>query len=62
MARKPLFPSLHVLRHDAEKYDADLAHHQEGLLAVLNHAGFNLLWRDNDGGCKGAATACRTRT
>ena len=45
----------HVLRHDAEKkYDADLAHHQEGLLDVLNHAGFNLLWRDNDGGCKGA--------
>ncbi|CDL33291.1 Phosphoethanolamine transferase EptA specific for the 1 phosphate group of core-lipid A [Enterobacter hormaechei] len=37
-----------------KKYDADLAHHQEGLLDVLNHAGFNLLWRDNDGGCKGA--------
>ncbi|EMM7214811.1 phosphoethanolamine transferase EptA [Enterobacter bugandensis] len=36
------------------KYDADLAHHQEGLLDVLNHAGINLLWRDNDGGCKGA--------
>lgn len=37
-----------------KKYDADLAHHQEGLLDVLNHARFNLLWRDNDGGCKGA--------
>ncbi|MBE4852892.1 phosphoethanolamine transferase EptA [Enterobacter cloacae complex sp. P40RS] len=37
-----------------KKYDADLAQHQEGLLDVLNHAGFNLLWRDNDGGCKGA--------
>lgn len=36
------------------KYDADLAHHQEGLLDVLKHAGINLLWRDNDGGCKGA--------
>ena len=37
-----------------KKYDADLAHHQEGLMDVLNHAGINLLWRDNDGGCKGA--------
>ncbi|MEB6377419.1 phosphoethanolamine transferase EptA [Leclercia adecarboxylata] len=37
-----------------KKYDADLAHHQEGLLDVLAHAGVNLLWRDNDGGCKGA--------
>ncbi len=37
-----------------KKYDADLAHHQEGLLDVLGHAGVNLLWRDNDGGCKGA--------
>ncbi|HHE8494561.1 TPA: phosphoethanolamine transferase EptA [Enterobacter ludwigii] len=36
------------------KYDADLAHHQEGLLDVLAHAGINMLWRDNDGGCKGA--------
>ena len=36
------------------KYDADQAHHQEGLLDVLKHAGINLLWRDNDGGCKGA--------
>ncbi len=37
-----------------KKYDADLAHHQEGLMDVLGHAGVNLLWRDNDGGCKGA--------
>jgi len=37
-----------------KKYDADLARHQEGLLDVLGHAGINLLWRDNDGGCKGA--------
>lgn len=39
-----------------KKYDADLAHHQEGLMDVLGHAGVNLLWRDNDGGCKGACT------
>lgn len=37
-----------------KSYDANLAHHQEGLLDVLNHAGINLLWRENDGGCKGA--------
>jgi len=36
------------------RYDADLARHQEGLLDVMGHAGVNLLWRDNDGGCKGA--------
>ena len=35
-------------------YDAELAHHQEGLMDVLAHAGVNVLWRDNDGGCKGA--------
>lgn len=37
-----------------KKYGADLAHHQEGLLDVLAHAGVNVLWRENDGGCKGA--------
>ncbi|MDK9606717.1 phosphoethanolamine transferase EptA [Lelliottia wanjuensis] len=37
-----------------KNYDADLARHQEGLLDVLAHAGVNLLWRENDGGCKGA--------
>lgn len=37
-----------------EHYDANLAHHQEGLLDVLSHAGVSVLWRENDGGCKGA--------
>ncbi|CNH48215.1 putative cell division protein [Yersinia aldovae] len=37
-----------------KNYDATLASHQEGLMDVLAHAGLNLLWRDNDGGCKGA--------
>lgn len=37
-----------------KNYDADLARHQEGLLDVMAHAGVNLLWRENDGGCKGA--------
>lgn len=35
-------------------YDATLASHQEGLLDVMAHAGVDLLWRENDGGCKGA--------
>ncbi|WP_183269443.1 phosphoethanolamine transferase EptA [Buttiauxella sp. A111] len=34
-------------------YDADLARHQEGLMDVFAHAGINVLWRENDGGCKG---------
>ena len=35
-------------------YDANLAHHQEGVLDILAHAGVSVLWRENDGGCKGA--------
>ena len=37
-----------------QHYDASLASHQEGLLDVMKHAGINVLWRENDGGCKGA--------
>ncbi|BCQ34785.1 phosphoethanolamine transferase EptA [Erwinia rhapontici] len=37
-----------------QQYDAGRAHHQEGLLDVMAHAGVNVLWRENDGGCKGA--------
>ncbi|WP_343554494.1 phosphoethanolamine transferase EptA [Pantoea sp.] len=37
-------------------YDASLARHQEGLLDVLAHAGVSVLWRENDGGCKGACS------
>ena len=36
------------------QYNANLARHQEGLMDVLAHAGVNVLWRENDGGCKGA--------
>ncbi|CAM7460901.1 phosphoethanolamine transferase EptA [Citrobacter sedlakii] len=35
-------------------YDAELAHHQEGLLDIIQRAGISVLWNDNDGGCKGA--------
>ncbi|WP_368773417.1 sulfatase-like hydrolase/transferase, partial [Escherichia coli] len=37
-----------------KEYDATQAAHQEGMLDVLAHAGVSVLWRDNDGGCKGA--------
>ncbi|HCR1063061.1 TPA: phosphoethanolamine transferase EptA [Klebsiella aerogenes] len=35
-------------------YDEELAHHQEGVLDILQRAGVQVLWSDNDGGCKGA--------
>lgn len=35
-------------------YDEELASHQEGLLDVIQRAGINVLWKENDGGCKGA--------
>ena len=37
-----------------DAYSADKANSQEGLLDVLKHAGFDVLWRDNNSGCKGA--------
>lgn len=35
------------------RYDDAKARNQEGLLDVLSHAGFEVLWRDNNSGCKG---------
>jgi len=35
-------------------YDDRLAHHQEGLLDIIQRAGIQVLWNENDGGCKGA--------
>lgn len=35
-------------------YDEELAQHQEGVLDIIQRAGINVLWNDNDGGCKGA--------
>jgi len=34
-------------------YSESKANSQEGLLDVLRHAGFGVLWRDNNSGCKG---------
>lgn len=36
-----------------EHYSAEKAASHEGLLDVLAHAGFSVLWRDNNSGCKG---------
>ncbi|SFU91204.1 phosphoethanolamine transferase [Pseudoduganella namucuonensis] len=36
-----------------EEYSDAKGAGQEGLLDVLNHAGFSVLWRDNNSGCKG---------
>lgn len=36
-----------------DNYSEAKASSQEGLLDVLSHAGFKVLWRDNNSGCKG---------
>lgn len=36
-----------------EDYSDSKARRQEGMLDVLAHAGFTVLWRDNNSGCKG---------
>jgi lipid A ethanolaminephosphotransferase len=42
-----------------DDYTADKAGGQEGLLDVLRHAGFDVLWRDNNSGCKGTCDRVR---
>lgn len=36
-----------------DNYDVDVARARENVLDVLQHAGVNVLWRDNNSGCKG---------
>ena len=36
-----------------KKYDASKAKHQDNLLDIAQRAGYRVLWRENDGGCKG---------
>ncbi|MFM9435291.1 lipid A ethanolaminephosphotransferase [Janthinobacterium sp. CG_23.3] len=36
-----------------QRYSDERARSQEGLLDVLSHAGLDVLWRDNNSGCKG---------
>lgn len=42
-----------------DRYTAAKAQSQEGLLDVLAHAQFDVLWRDNNSGCKGACDRVR---
>ncbi|WP_312688319.1 phosphoethanolamine transferase EptA [Kosakonia sp.] len=42
-------------------YDDQLAAHQEGLLDIIQRAGINVLWNENDGGCKGACSRVPTQ-
>lgn len=36
-----------------DDYQASIAKNQQGLLDVLQHAGLQVIWRDNQSGCKG---------
>lgn len=36
-----------------KNYDASKAKNEEGLLDVLKRAGIDVIWRDNQSGCKG---------
>jgi lipid A ethanolaminephosphotransferase len=40
-------------------YSDSKARSQEGLLDVLKHAGFDVVWRDNNSGCKGVCDRVR---
>lgn len=40
-------------RYTREEYNATHASHESNLLDILQTAGVNVLWRDNDAGCKG---------
>ena len=39
-----------------------IAHEQEGLLDILKRAGFSVLWRDNQSGCKGICARVPTES
>ena len=48
----PCLFSVYGRRH----YDEDKIRNSESLLNVLDHAGFRVIWRDNQSGCKGVCT------
>ena len=42
------------------EFSIERARRQEGLLDVLQRVGFDVLWRENQGGCKGVCNGVRT--
>jgi lipid A ethanolaminephosphotransferase len=44
-----------------EGFEARSARREEGLLDVLAHAGIDVLWRDNNSGCKGVCDRVRSQ-
>lgn len=52
-------PCMFALQGRDDYSDAD-ARRSEGLLDVLRHAGVEVLWRDNNSGCKGACRGVET--
>ncbi|MBI0548841.1 phosphoethanolamine transferase EptA [Pectobacterium parmentieri] len=43
-----------------QSFNGDVASHQEGLLDILQRAKVNVLWQENDGGCKDVCTRVPT--
>ncbi|RCK21987.1 hydrolase [Thalassospira lucentensis MCCC 1A00383 = DSM 14000] len=44
---------------DHAGYDGEVARHSESLMDVLDHAGVDVLWKENDEGCKGVCDRVR---
>ncbi len=46
---------------DHDSFDLDKIRHRENLLDALNYAGVNVLWRENNSGCKGVCARTETQ-
>ena len=49
-------------RQPKSDYDAEQAERQDNLLDVLEHAGLDITWLENDGGCKGVCERIPTQS
>lgn len=49
-------------RFNREQYNARKAKAQDNVIDVLDHAGVNVLWMDNDSGCKGVCSRVKRVT
>jgi len=45
-----------------ENYEGSVARHSENFLDALNHAGIDVMWLDNNSGCKGICSRIDTKT